>query len=216
MGWNPEAASGISGPDVAAPAPPVPEPSDGEAIARSLHDPDAFVLVFERHFDILCGYLSRRVGRTIGEELAAETFTRAFAKRDRYSADYADARPWLFGIALNLLRTHARKERRELRAYARAGVDPLAREGDEADAGLGARELAGALARLSAKDREILLLFVWADLPYEAIAQALDLPVGTVRSRLSRARGRLRELLEGSGELRARPMPTVATDEGVR
>ena len=195
-----------------------PEPTDGELIARSHGDPAAFVAVFERHFDVVYGYLARRVGRALAEELAADTFTTAFEKRDRFRADVADARPWIFGIAVNLLRTRYRKERRELRALARTGIDPVVGEAqallEPVERHLAARELAAALARLGDKDREILLLFFWADLSYEAIALALGVPVGTVRSRLNRARGRLRELLTGSGESGARPRPAVATEKG--
>lgn len=195
-----------------------PEPSDGELVARSCSHPDAFVGLFERHFAVVYGYLARRVGPALGEELAAETFTVAFAKRARYRPETPDARPWLFGIAVNLLRTQRRKERRELRAFARTGVDPVSGPHDELldrvvhDAAT--RELARALGRLGAKDREILLLFFWADLTYEEIAVALGVPVGTVRSRLSRARGRLKELLDASGQLGTRARPAVAADEG--
>jgi RNA polymerase sigma-70 factor (ECF subfamily) len=193
------------------------EPTDGEAIARSLEDPREFCLLFERHFDVLYGYLARRFGPSAGEDIAAETFATAFEKRGRYRLDYPDARPWLFGIALNLARTRARKERRELRALARTGVDPLLAGLDGVpDPDLTAQELARALGALGRKDREVLLLFFWADLSYDAIAATLDVPVGTVRSRLNRARLRLKELLEGSGQSGARPLPTVATDEGAR
>ena len=195
-----------------------PEPTDGELLARSCSDPAAFVGVFERHFAIVHGYLVRRVGKTLGEELASETFEIAFEKRARYRVETPDARPWLFGIAVNLLRTQRRKERRELRAFARTGVDPVAGEADavldSVSGRLAAREVARALAGLSARDREILLLFFWADLSYEEIAVALSIPLGTVRSRLNRARGRLRELLDGAGQSGARARPAVAADEG--
>ena len=209
---------GLLGSEVAAHEPSSAVPSDGAAIARSLTDPNAFLVLFERHFDVVYGYLARRTGPALGEELAAETFALAFEKRDCYRCDVADARPWLFGIAVNLLRGRYRKERRELRAFARTGVDPIASDDEgiiEAiERRAAARDVARALARLGNKDREILLLFFWADLGYEAIAAALDIPVGTVRSRLSRARNRLRELLADSGQSGARPRPTVATDEG--
>ena len=217
-GWNPDGAIGLLGVEVSALEAIPPEPSDGDLIARSCREPRAFVAVFERHYGVVYGYLARRVGPALGEELAAETFEIAFAKRERYRPETPDARPWLFGIAVNLLRTQRRKERRELRAYARTGLDPLTGPDDECFEAAGrqaaARELAGALARLGAKDREILLLFFWADLTYEEIAVALAIPVGTVRSRLNRARNRLRELVDGSGQSGARARPAVAADEG--
>jgi RNA polymerase sigma factor (sigma-70 family) len=179
------------------------EPSDAEAIAASVDDPSAFDLVFDRHFDVVFRYLRRRVGRHRAEELAAETFAQALASRGRFDAVYADARPWLFGIAVNLLRHHYRREERELRAFARSGSDPLASEEpslERLDAEASKAVVASALAQLPAIEREALLLYAWAELGYGEIAQALGIPVGTVRSRLSRARGRLRELLAASGQ----------------
>jgi RNA polymerase sigma-70 factor (ECF subfamily) len=179
------------------------EPSDAEAIAASVDDPSAFDLVFDRHFDVVFRYLRRRVGRHRAEELAAETFAQALASRRRFDAAYADARAWLFGIAVNLLRHHYRREERELRAFARSGSDPLASEEpslERLDAEAAKAVVASALAQLPAIEREALLLYAWAELGYGEIAQALGIPVGTVRSRLSRARGRLRELLAASGQ----------------
>src|SRR5919108_2665939 len=177
--------------------------SDSEAIAASLDDPRAFVVVFERHFDAIFRYLRRRVGRDRAEELAAETFTAAFASRHRFDSSAWDARPWLYGIAVNLLRRHYRSEERELRAYARSTVDPLGfdeRSLDRIDAADSMPRVADALAELAPIEREVLLLYAWADLSYGEIAEALHIPVGTVRSRLNRARGRVRELLAVNGE----------------
>jgi RNA polymerase sigma factor (sigma-70 family) len=172
------------------------ETTDAEAIAASLSEPRAFVAVFERHFDAIHRYLRRRVGKPIADELAAETFAQAFEHRRRYDPRRPDARPWLYGIAHNLLRHHYRDEERALRAYARTGTDPLQDSVEEA-----AREgpeLAEALAGLSPRERDVLLLVAWAELEYAEVAEALGIPVGTVRSRLNRARGRIRELLERS------------------
>lgn len=132
-------------------------------------------------------------------------FAIAFRSRGRYDRGAADARPWLFGIAANLARRHSRTERRRLRAYARTGVDPLGDDVGDSDRRLDALAagpaLAAALAALRPGEREVLLLFAWADLSYEEIAAALGVPIGTVRSRLSRARGRVRELLAPTGQL---------------
>jgi RNA polymerase sigma factor (sigma-70 family) len=172
--------------------------TDAEAIAASLSEPRAFVAVFDRHFDAIHGYLRRRVGTSIADDLAAEIFAQAFEHRKRYDRQRPDARPWLFGIAHNLLRHHYRDEERALRAYARTGVDPV--QGSVEDAGREGRELAEALATLSPGERNVLLLVAWAELEYVEVAEALGIPVGTVRSRLNRARGRVRELLERSGQ----------------
>lgn len=174
---------------------------DSAALAASLTSPAEFAPVFDRHYDAVHAYLQRRVGPDAADELAAQTFLVAFERRARYDRSRPDARPWLFGIATNLLLHHRRQVVRQLRAYARTGVDPVldAFEGveDRLDAaGLG-RELAAALAGLPAAEVEVLLLYAWADLSYPEIATALGVPVGTVRSRLWRARGRIRELLPG-------------------
>jgi RNA polymerase sigma-70 factor (ECF subfamily) len=160
--------------------------TDAQAIDASLADPEAFAVLFDRHFDAIHGYAQRRVGSTLADEIAAETFTRAFDRRRRYDTAYEDARPWLLGIAANVMRRHWRSERRRLDAYARSAR----REEAELSATI-ATELAAALKGLPRREREPLLLFAWADLTYEEIAVALDLPLGTVRSRISRARVRL-------------------------
>ena len=86
------------------------------------------------------------------------------------------------------------------RALARTGVDPAAeldadRVASAVSAAAAGRQLATALAKLSEGDRHVLLLFAWAELRYEEIATALDIPVGTVRSRLHRARSTVRAAL---------------------
>jgi RNA polymerase sigma-70 factor (ECF subfamily) len=179
--------------------------SDAAIIAASGGDPALFGEIFDRHSAAINRYLTRRLGASDGEDLTAETFVIAFRSRRRYDGSVEDARPWLFGIAANLLRRHWRTEQRRLRAYARTGVDPVADEIPDAerrlDAAAAGPQLARALASISADDREVLLLFAWADLSYEQIALALEIPAGTVRSRLSRARKQLREQLSPSGQL---------------
>jgi RNA polymerase sigma factor (sigma-70 family) len=166
--------------------------SDADVIGGSLADPDSFVALFERHFDVIYGYLARRVGVDSGSELASEVFTAAFAQRTRYDLSRPDALPWLYGIAANLVRRRRRSETRRLRAYARAPVERAVEF--EFDQGSNPA-LASALAALKPADREVLLLFAWADLDYEQIAEALEVPTGTVRSRLHRARSQVRAAL---------------------
>jgi RNA polymerase sigma-70 factor (ECF subfamily) len=165
--------------------------SDAQALRRSLTDPRAFGVIFERHFDAVYGYARRRVGADVAEEIATEVFTRAFDRRKSFDSDRSDARPWLLGIAANVLRRHWRSERRRLHAYARAAV-----VGD-ADGLREPAEVVSALDSLSRDERETLFLFAVADLSYEEIAEALGIPVGTVRSRLARARSRMRSRLAG-------------------
>ena len=178
---------------------------DGELIAGSIANPAMFADIFDRHHGELYRYLRRQVGADLAADLAAETFVTAFARRGSYRQESADARPWLYGIAHNLLRNHQRRQRRRLAAYARHGAEPVADAAAEAEFTLAdARADSSAvivrleqiLARMPERDREVLQLFAWAGMSYAEVAQALRIPVGTVRSRLNRARRELRALLE--------------------
>jgi RNA polymerase sigma factor (sigma-70 family) len=182
--------------------------TDAHIIAACADEPERFRELFERHFPATLSFLRRRIGAEIAEDLAIETFALAFRRRGSYDGRRANARPWLFGIATNLLRRHRRTERRKLLAYARTGVDPdLALDpGYEAaearmEAQAAGPALALALASLHSGERDVLLLYAWSDLTYAEIADALAIPVGTVRSRLSRARSRFRGLLAASGQV---------------
>lgn len=150
---------------------------------------DAFEELFEANFDPIYGYLARRIGPELARDLASETFTQAFEARKQYDPARGEVRPWLFGIANNLLRRHYRDEERRLRALARLQVREEGVPPEEP-------RLADALGSLSPEERDVLLLFAWADLGYAEIAAALELPVGTVRSRLHRARAHVRAALE--------------------
>jgi RNA polymerase sigma factor (sigma-70 family) len=166
--------------------------TDAASISRSLAEPRAFAVLFDRHFDAIYGYAARRAGRDLGEEVAAETFARAFDARRRYDLSHESARPWLLGIATHLLCRHWREERRRIAAYGRLAEQ---RETVVEAPATPAELLASALGALSGRDRETLFLFVWADLSYEEIGTALEVPVGTVRSRIARARRVLRDRL---------------------
>jgi RNA polymerase sigma-70 factor (ECF subfamily) len=175
---------------------------DAVAIRESRRDPRAFAAVFDRHFDGVHAFARRRVGGDLADEIAAETFARAFDQRGRYDLAVPDARPWLLGIAANLMRRHWRAERRRLAAYARHGAPSPA----EADAFVGdGAALADALDGLRKGERDVLFLYALADLSYAEIAIALAIPIGTVRSRLARARGRLRERLTAVGSFEETP-----------
>ncbi|MFF7390473.1 RNA polymerase sigma factor [Streptomyces scabiei] len=180
------------------------EESDARVIERSREEPELFAVLYDRHADAVHRYAARRLGPEAAEDLMAETFAIAFQRRHTYDLQRPDARPWLFGVATNVLGRHRRAEARRFRALARL-PEPVEHEepvADRAVARAGAtgvrRELAAALAGLSARHRDVVLLVAWAGLDYEEAAQALDVPVGTIRSRLNRARGRLREALGGS------------------
>jgi RNA polymerase sigma factor (sigma-70 family) len=174
--------------------------SDTTLVARSLADPEAFAALFDRHAALIHRYAARRLGAEAADDVMAETFAVAFQRRRDYDLERVDARPWLYGIATNLIRNHRRAEARRWRAMARdvagAGAEPEP-EADGAAARVTAQaargELARVLAGLPSRQRDVLLLYAWADLEYEEIAQALGLPVGTVRSRLHRARAAMKE-----------------------
>jgi RNA polymerase sigma factor (sigma-70 family) len=177
--------------------------SDAELIQSSFNDARAFAVIFDRHFRAIFRFMRGRVGRQLAEDLASETFVVAFARRASYDLSRADARPWLYGIAVNLLREHRRAEERRLRAYARVPADHGAAS-DELGEYL-APSVSAALLELSHEERNLILLLTWADLTYEQLADALDLPVGTIRSRVSRVRSKLRDRLapvEASTEAR--------------
>lgn len=177
------------------------EPDDGAVFARSVSEPEIFTVVFDRYYRSVYAYLSRRVERGIADDLAAETFTRAFERRSAYDRTAERALPWLLGIATNLLAHHRRREARHLRALA-ASRQPEATErfaeatNGRIDAASARSRLVAGLEQLDDYDREALLLYAWGELTYEEIAAVLGIPVGTVRSRLHRARRKLRQALE--------------------
>jgi RNA polymerase sigma factor (sigma-70 family) len=176
------------------------EESDAAVIAASLDDPGRFGALFDRHATVVFRYLVRRVGVDDADALLGEVFRVAFERRSSYDCARPNARPWLYGIATNLLAHHRRTEARRIRATARllAHQGPADDPADRVAATLDALDLwprvADAVARLPEAERDVLILYVWEELSYEEIAAALAVPVGTVRSRLNRARRNLREL----------------------
>lgn len=182
--------------------------SDASVIERSWDEPDAFAVLFDRYADDIHRYAARRLGTEAADDLMAETFVIAFQRRRRYDLSRPQARPWLYGIVTNLVGEHRRAEARRLRALSRVastapgeggGGEPMAeRVAARVSAESARGALAGALAKLPARYRDVLLVIAWGDLDYAEAAEALGVPVGTVRSRLHRARSRLREALGGS------------------
>lgn len=175
-------------------------PPDAEVIRRSRREPEQFALLFRRHAASISRYVTRRLGPDAAEDIVAETFLAAFRQRGSYDLNRPDARPWLYGIAGNLVRRHHRDEVRQLRALARTGTDPVAESvADRLDARLAAdaasRAVAAAIASLNSGQRDVVLLVTWAELSYDQVAEALGVPAGTVRSRMNRARTRLRAAL---------------------
>jgi RNA polymerase sigma-70 factor (ECF subfamily) len=158
-----------------------------------------FGRLFDTYARPLHRYLARRVGADSAHDLVSETFLVALNQRHTYDPRRGVVRSWLYGIATNLLRRQVRQEVRGLQAVARsAGHAPgqsASHEGrvaDRVDAAVLAARLAGALAELSEGDRDVLLLTSWAGFDSAEVADALGIPVGTVRSRLHRVRKWLR------------------------
>ncbi|WP_345572952.1 RNA polymerase sigma factor [Nonomuraea rosea] len=176
---------------------------DAALIERSWHHPDAFAVLYDRYFDEIHRYVSGRLGTQVADDLAAETFLVAFRKRQTFDPARGAVRPWLYGIATNLLAQHKRSETRRLEAFRRTPAGEVADGGYEDRvttrmAAASARgRLAKALKRLSAGDRDALFLVALAELSYEEVAQTLGIPYGTVGSRLNRVRKKLRRALGG-------------------
>src|SRR5262245_37672066 len=183
-------------------------PSDAEVIGRSLSEPEAFGLIYDRHAATLLRFLGRRAGSKVAEGLVGELFRVAFERRKAFDASRSSALPWLYGIGSKLLLKHRRGDARRPRASARMAADPKAADRRAGAAAIEARVLlprvANAIETLPDDERETLLLFAWEELSYDSVAEALELPIGTVRSRLNRARRCLRELLEPRGKNRMR------------
>lgn len=163
--------------------------TDAELLARSVAKPALFAGLYDRHGLALRLYVARRVGDDAGDDLSAEVFVRAFRSRDRFRPDHDSALPWLLGIANHVIADHRRIERRRLAALERLAIEACdlveySREGLEP-------ELVAALRALPALERDTLLLVVWGELTQNQAAIALGVPVGTVSSRITRARQRL-------------------------
>lgn len=172
-------------------------------IRQSLTSPECFAVLFDRHAPAVHRYVARRLGPDAAEDVVSETFLTAFRQRASFDPVRADTRPWLYGIATNLISRHRRDEIRFLRAIARAGTTapPVVASDEEITSRVAAqsvrRQLAAALARLSPAQRDVLVL-VASGLTLPEVAAALGVPAGTVASRLARARQAVRAALGGS------------------
>lgn len=180
-----------------------PEPAtedDARILESSVHEPDRFTVIFDRYFGQVHSYVARRLGSDLADDLSAETFLIAFRQRARYDRRSGVVRGWLYGIATNLIRRHRRDELRAWKATAKL-PRPVPTGGheervaDQVTAEGASLQLAAALTKVSAKDREVLMLVALGELTYDEVAAALGIAYGTVCSRLSRARKVIRESL---------------------
>ncbi|WP_345437974.1 RNA polymerase sigma factor [Actinoallomurus vinaceus] len=176
--------------------------SDAELADGFRRDPDRFTAVHDRYFRAIYLYAAGRLDAQTAEDIAAETFCVAFRDRDRFDPRRGGLRPWLFGIATNLVARHRRKEARHYKALSRTGVEPAAdsHENRVVASVAAARmqpQLVRALSRLSQGERDVVLLVALSQLSYDEVAEALGISAGTVGSRLNRARKKLKEAING-------------------
>lgn len=182
------------------------QPSDRELWQSVASEPDAaFGALFDRHASAVYNYCFRRSGDwAAAEDLMAATFLEAWRRRDDVQLAGDSLRPWLLGVATNLMRNHGRSKRRRDAALKRVTTDAsqdgladdvVARVDDERRM----TELLRLISSMSLREREVIALVLWSGLSYEEASLALRVPVGTVKSRLSRARRRLVELTNARG-----------------
>lgn len=156
--------------------------------------------LYEQHSAALFRYVARRLGAEVAEDVLSQVFVEAMSNAANFDPSRGSERVWMFGIATNLIRRHRRAETLAHKAYAREADRPPSGTthlmvDDRLLAEQGWARVSKVLAGLNADDRDLLLLFAWADLPYEVIADIVGLPVGTVKSRIHRTRAKLRSRL---------------------
>ncbi|MFG1696886.1 RNA polymerase sigma factor [Nonomuraea sp. NPDC049309] len=183
--------------------------SDEALVELSRRTPERFGEIYDRYVREIHAYLGRRLDRQAADDLTAEVFLAAFKKRGTFDARRGAVRPWLYGFASNVIALHRRAEARRLAALQRsAGTGGDREQGHEdrvvtrVDAASAQGRLAAELRALPDGDRDVLLLSALGELSHEEVAQALDIPYGTVGSRLSRVRRKLRAALGGVNPLR--------------
>jgi RNA polymerase sigma-70 factor (ECF subfamily) len=181
-------------------------------------DEDAFGVLFDRHSRTVYNYCFRRTADwSAAEDLTSVVFLETWRRRGHVRMESGSLLPWLYGVATNVLKNHRRALKRHREALARMPALPSAQDGSEEaaerlDAERRMSQVIKSIRALSRRDQEVLVLCVWEGLGYAEAATALGIPVGTVRSRLARARGRLRD--DAGAE--AEPVPTGRHKKGER
>jgi RNA polymerase sigma factor (sigma-70 family) len=176
--------------------------SDAEIVGRSTNgDAKAFGELFWRHNGAVHAYLARRAGRDTADDLVAEVWLRAFRDRANFAPRYTDARPWLYGIARNVLNAHWRQMSKAPPLLPVAVSDPWPEFEEHIDVNERRADLMDALEALTDDEREALLLVAWERMSAASIALMLDVPASTVRNRLHRARTIMRRSLDGDAQV---------------
>ncbi|MGI5486609.1 RNA polymerase sigma factor [Microtetraspora malaysiensis] len=196
----------LTAPDLSDPTETI---SDAALLALSRRRPERFGEIYDRYVSEIHAYLGRRLDRQAADDLTAEVFLAAFRKRETFDPERGEVRPWLYGIATNLISSHRRTETRRLAALQRSATahDGGAERSHEErvvtriDAASAQGRLAAELRALPDGDRDVLLLSALGELSHEEVAKALDIPYGTVASRLWRVRRKLRAALGGINPL---------------
>ncbi|MFC4909209.1 RNA polymerase sigma factor [Actinomadura gamaensis] len=195
-----------------------PEPTDAELWRQAVEgDAEGFGVLFDRHSRAVYNHCFRRIGDwSVADDLTSVVFLEAWRRRAEIRLDGDSALPWLLGVAANVARNRNRAMRRHREALARIPARPDAPDhaddvAERLDAEQAMARLLRLVKKLSRDDQDVLALCAGDGLSYAQAAVALGVPVGTVRSRLSRAKSRLRELL--ANEYPARPsgerLPTL-------
>lgn len=169
------------------------------ALALQRGDRSSLTPLVERYYDPLLGYLYRLMNgdRMLAQDLVQETFLRVLRAIRQYQHP-RPFRPWLYAIATHIARSHYQRADTRRTLLLEDDFDPPD-DADPPDAGVIARQdaqsVAAAVATLPEDQRETLILFYYQALSYQEIAAALEIPIGTVKSRLSISIRRLREQL---------------------
>lgn len=177
--------------------------ADTAIIQQSQCNPEAFAQIFDRYHRDVHAFVARRAGREAADDVLSEVFLAAFAQRASYDLDMASARPWLFGIANNLVKRRWRSMASQQRLATRLAALPASSNYPENGLAAGVdaerewEQVRVALGRLPKEEQEALLLYAWEELTYSEIAKLVGVPVGTIRSRIHRARTQLRVLVAG-------------------
>jgi len=172
--------------------------TDSEIIRRAGEAPHVFAEIFDRHAVVVESFLRKRLGSDAAEDALSETFLIAFRRRGSFDHEWESARPWLLGIASRVASKQRVTEAKHWRAVETAAArgeyttgGGIEESSGRMDAAAAIRALAPRIAALSVRDRETLLLHAWKLLTPDEIAAALNIPVGTVWSRLHRIRRKL-------------------------
>lgn len=174
--------------------------SDADIIRNSIADPNTFEDIFHRHYKTIYNYFSRRVEKEVIEELASSVFVKAFEIRNKFDTTKENSLPWLYGISSNILNTSRRTKNRyqvkQKRAFEFYKQDAISNDKNLLFEDKKINDvISEALLKLKKADLEVVLLFIWEQLTYQEIASTLKIPIGTVKSRMNRAKNILEKKL---------------------